>query len=233
MLILYKIMLSMCLDLTNRLLLVTFIASVIATGSSFGQTVGYARRAKKMNEFAEQWFEGEVTFKNGKTILCELAYNPLLPEGLVKIADGDRILTETVHNLESFSYYDLNTASDHTYYSLEINSRQRAFMELLYETPHYAILGKRKVEFESQHWIYDPYTMAGRAYHRTKMKKNYQRYFFDMETGELLELGPKEVIELTGDKKREIKKFIRANKLKFNTTADYITVLDEYHRLTE
>jgi hypothetical protein len=107
----------------------------------------------------------------------------LLPEGLVKIADGDRILTETVYSLESFSYYDLNTASDHTYY--------------------------------------------------TKMKKNYQRYFFDMETGELCELGPKKVIELAGDKKKEIKKFIRTNKLKLNTTADYIAVLDEYHRLTE
>ena len=47
MLILYKIMLSMCLDLTNKLSLVTFIALVITTSPSFGQTVGYARRAKK------------------------------------------------------------------------------------------------------------------------------------------------------------------------------------------
>ena len=235
MLILYKIMLSMCLDLTNKLSLLTFIALVIATSSSFGQTVGYARDAKEMNEFADQWFEGEVTFKNGETILCELSYNPLVPEGLVKIADGDRILTETVYSLESFSYYDPIANSDHTYYPLEIGNRKRAFIELLHENSHYSILGRKEIELENQHWEWYlvPGIVAQGGYHRTKLEENYQRYLFDIETGELRELGPKKVIELTGNKKKEIKKFIRANKLKFNTTADYIAVLNEYHRLTK
>lgn len=59
------------------------------------------------------------------------------------------------------------------------------------------------------------------AYRRTE--KNYQYYIFDMEAGELYEL----------DRKKEIKKFIRANKLKFRATSDYVAVLDEYHRLTK
>ncbi len=230
-----------------------------------------------MNEFADQWFDGEVTYKNGETILCELSYNPLVPEGLVKIADGDQILTETVYSVESFSFYDSGASSDHTYYSIQIGSRQRMFIELLHESPDYSILGRREILAKKQyHTIHLPtsptspsgaaidfkgtvpqvgesqhsslsskvttipnqngtfggFAMKG-AYRRTRLEKNYQYYIFDMETGELYELDRKKVIDMTNDKKKEIKKFIRANKLKFNTTADYIAVLDEYHRLTE
>ncbi len=69
-----------------------------------------------MNEFPDQWLEREVTFKNEKTILCELSYNPLVPEGLVKMADGNKILTETMYSLDSFSFYNPYKATDHTYY---------------------------------------------------------------------------------------------------------------------
>lgn len=240
------------------------------------QKIGHARSAKKMNEFADQWFEGEVTYKNGETILCELSYNPLVPEGLVKIADGDRILTETVYSLESFSFYDPGAFSDHTYYSIQIGSRQRMFIELLHESPHYSILGRREIIAEKQyHNIYLPtspsnlgevvvnsngavprvgqpssfsevttvtgvnqnggfngFAMKG-GYRRTRLEKNYQHYVFDMETGELYELSRKKVMEMTNDEKKEIKQFIRTNKIKFRTTADYILVLDAYCQLIQ
>ncbi|MGB3779040.1 MAG: hypothetical protein WA960_11830 [Tunicatimonas sp.] len=265
------------LNLTNKFLLATAIALVIITGPTFGQKIEYARRAKKMNEFADQWFEGEVTYKNGETILCELSYNPLVPEGLVKIMDGNRILTETVYSLESFTFYDFKATADHTYYSLQIGSRQRMFIELLHENPDYSILGRREILAKKQyHTIYLPtsptspseavtnfkgavpkvgdsqyssfssevttipnqnslsggFAMKG-AYRRTRLEKNYQYYIFDMETGKLYELDRKKVIDMTNDKKKEIKQFIRANKLKFRATSDYIAVLDEYHRLTK
>ncbi len=230
-----------------------------------------------MNKFADQWFEGEVTYKNGETILCKLSYNPLVPEGLVKIADGNRILTETVYSLETFSFYDSKASSDHTYHSIQIGSRQRMFVELLHESPNYSILGRREISAKKQyHTIYFPTSPASPsetvinfkgkvpqvkgyksssfssevttipnrngisggfavkgAYRRTRLEKNYQHYMFDMETGGLYELDRKKLINITRNKKKEIKEFIRTNKLKFHTTADYIAVLDRYHQLTK
>lgn len=231
----------------------------ISSGSIFGQKVKRTRNVKEMNEFADQWLEGEVTYKNGKTILCELSYNPLVPEGLVKIADGNRILTETAYSLESFSFYNSYDASDRTYYSLKIGSRQRAFIELLYESPSYSILGRREIGFIKHHseapheshshsilgkreinhkkryWerYFHSGMIGGEGRQRTKLEKHYQRYYFDMETGELQALDREKVIELTEGKKKEIKQFIRDNKLRFNDTVSYISVLDEYHRLTK
>ncbi len=109
-------------------------------------------------------------------------------------------------------------------------------MELLYESPSYAILGKREVKFNVppryvrilEFVAYQPPSLKKDH----PLKKNYQRYLLNMETGELRELGHKKVIELASDKK-EIKRFIRVNKLRFNTTDDYIAVLDKYHRLTK
>ena len=247
-----------------RLIFVVTMIMVISPKPTFGQKIKYARGAKMMNEFADQWFEGEATYKNGETVLCELSYNPLVPEGLVKIMDGDRILTETAYSLESFTFYDFKAAADHTYYSLQIGSRQRMFIELLHEGPHYSLLGRREILAKKQYRnIYLPASPSSTeiavgyqplegppltgptydntfggvpmtsVYRRTKLEKNYQRYLFDMETGDMHVLGPKEVIKLTEDKKKEVKQFIRANKIKFRATADYIAVLDEYYRLTQ
>jgi hypothetical protein len=39
---------------------------------------------KKLEKF-DVWYYGEVTFKDGKTMECEFTFNPLVPEGILKI----------------------------------------------------------------------------------------------------------------------------------------------------
>ena len=148
----------------------------------------------------------------------------------MKIGDGDNILTETAYSIDRFTFYDHKATADHTYYSLPINGRGRIFVELLYETHRHAIVGRREAEIDKFEYHF---SVGLGDYYLPNLKTCYQWYLVDMETNIMREMDSKRIFTLMNGKKKELKKFVRANKLKFKTTADYIAVLDEYHRLTK
>ena len=212
---------------------VGLLLGVMGVIPSYGQGVSYARRAEKMNRIVDEWMEGEVTFKDGETILCRLSYNPLVPEGLLKISDGDKIITSTAFDIESFTCYDYDASIDHTYVSFPVTKRNRVFAQLLYEGSRYALLGRKSARITKEYWNTDPRTYSTGSYFGTRIKPYYQYVLFSFATSDFQVLTRKDLLRITADRKQEVKAFIRANRLKFRHTEDYVAVLREYERLIE
>ena len=203
------------------------VASILNISSLYGQSAQYARNYKQINKIVDNWVWGEVTFKDGETVRCEFAYNPLVPEGLLKIKDESKVTTMTAFNVERFTFYDDTT--QYTYYSLPIVRRNRAFAQLLYEGPRYALLGRKSAQVYSE----TSDLINGIILPKSKVKLNYQRVLFDFKNGNSYVISRKELLWHLSDKKKEIKAFIRANRLKFKDNESYIQVMQEYERLTQ
>jgi len=204
-----------------------------------------AKNIEHLNEMIDEWYEGEVTFWNGTTIFCQLSYSPLVPEGLVKIADGDLIRVLTVHDVESFSFYNQDTYSDHTYYSLPLINNRLMFAELLYEDCFYAILGSRSMVAEITNYVPGPTGTVARSYEyvnmsyasiyrpnaasATKFITDYRWFLADIENHVAYDFN----LNVLEDQQKELRKFIRANKLQFETVEDYIAVVKKYEDLSD
>ena len=204
-----------------------------------------AKSIEHLNEMTDHWFEGEVTFWNGKTIFCQLSYSPLVPEGMVKIADGDLIRVVTVHDVESFSFYNHDTYTDHTYYVLPLINNRLMFAELLYEDCFYAILGSKSMLAEITNYLPGPsagtisrsfeyvnmsYADAyrGNAATATKFIMDYRWFLIDIKEGKAYDF----TLDPLESEKKKLKKFISTNNLQFETLDDYIAVIQQYENLT-
>ncbi len=96
-------------------------------------------------------------YKNGRTILCELSYNPLFLKDLLRLVDGDRILTETVYSLESFPSMILRQLRSHLLFSSDRESATYVYGVASRKLLHYSILGRRERLAKKQyHTIYLP-----------------------------------------------------------------------------
>lgn len=196
----------------------------------YSQQVGYARGVKGINQRVDEWVEGEVVFRSGESKQCTFSYNPLVPEGLLKIAEEDRTLTGTVFSVERFSFYDQKTGRTHTYFSLPIDQRQRIFAELWYDDAQYSILGRKLAWVEKQYWNTSPVT---RTYIQSRVKTWYRQMVLDKKHQETYLLTSKNLIHHMKDKRKEIKQFIKTSKFTFENINDYIAILKEYQRLTQ
>ena len=202
------------------------------------------KNMEQLSEVVDQWYEGEVTFWSGRTLLCQLSYSPLVPEGLVKVADGDLTRVLTVYDIESFSFYNHDTYTDHTYYSLPLINNRPMFVELLYEDCFYAILGSRSIVAEITNYVPGPGGAMSRSYEyvnmsyahayqanaasATKFIMDYRWFLVDVENHQAHDFN----LNALDDQRKELRKFVRANKLQFDTVEDYIAVVQKYEDLT-
>ncbi|MEM6844840.1 MAG: hypothetical protein AAF632_21675, partial [Bacteroidota bacterium] len=204
-----------------------------------------AKSIEHLNEMTDRWLEGEVTFWNGETIFCQLSYSPLVPEGMVKIMEDNLIRALTVHDVESFSFYNHDTYTNHTYYALPLINDRLMFAELLYEDCYYAILGSRSLLAEITNYLPGPsagtvsrsfeyvnmsYADAyrGNAATTTKFIMDYRWFLIDVKQGQAYDFS----LDALDDQRKKLRKFIRANNLEFETLNDYIKVVQQYENLT-
>lgn len=190
----------------------------------FGQGVDYSKSPEKLNKQVDEWVNGKVVFIDGTSLFCELSYNPLIPEGLLKVKDGNKIVTYDVFDVEYFTFNDSRDASEHKYISLPINNRNNVFVELLLDNQYFTLLGRKTIRiFKNTQYNYTT----------SRIKTYYQRFIYDMETEKFHLLQKKSFLVLMEDKKVEIKQFLKEHKLNFRDTKDYILVIKEYERLRE
>ncbi len=145
-----------------------------------------------------------------------------MPEGLLKVEEGNKIIAYTVFDIEYFTYTDKKDASEHKYISLPVNNRNNIFVELILDNPYFTLLGRKSI-LVIKNTQYN--------YTSSRIKPIYQRYIFDMKTEKYHILVKKSFLILMDDKKTDMKKFIKEKNLKFKDTKDYILVVMEYERL--
>ena len=185
------------------------------------------------------WIEGKVTFKNGETQYCVLNYDATVSEGLLQMKEGKRILTYTVKDVESFSFFDDYTGRWRKFYAFPLYLVQGGvvrdfFMELVYSGSQWSILRKK------ERWIgsltYKTLSPESYIIQRTEKKFKYARYYeicylLNMETGEIEELTKDLFFASINDKKQEVKAYVKENRLRFHTVEDYVDLLHYYHQL--
>ena len=185
------------------------------------------------------WIEGKVTFKNGETQYCMLNYDATVSEGLLQVKESKKILTYTVKDVESFSFFDDRAEQWRRFYSFPLylvpNGVSRDFfMELVYNGERWSILRKK------ERWVgsraYQTLSPENYLWQRPEKKVKYARYYqicymLDMETGRIEELTKELFLGAISDKEQKVKEFMKENRLRLHTIDDYVSLLDYYHQL--
>lgn len=185
------------------------------------------------------WIEGKVTFKNGETQYCVLNYDATVSEGLLQIKEGKKTLTYTVKDVATFSFFDDYAGCWRKFYAFPLCLIQGGvtrdfFMEVVYNGSRWSILRKK------ERWVgsltYRALSPESYFVQRPEKKVKYARYYeicymLDMESGEIEELTKSLFFASIDDKKKEIRNYIKENRLRFHTVEDFVSLLDYYHRL--
>ena len=208
----------------NRLLIYVILFYALST-DLFGQKVNRSIMSDKEVSLFDEWVEGSVTFKDGQTMYCEFSYNPLVPEGMLKIKNNDKIITGTVYNVFSFSYYSNDSTFEHRYYSVPVSPNNRVFLEFIFDNSDFALYGHKSLKIGKYSGYY--------SYSSTSIEGIYQVYMFNKSSGKSFPITSKEFFTMMDDKYVAIRKFIKENKIKFKNSYDYIKVVNEYIRLNE
>lgn len=187
------------------------------------------------------WIEGKVTFKNGHTQYCVLNYDATVSEGLLQVKEDRQLLTYSVREVESFSFFDDYAGQWRRFYSVPLyltsgRVTRNFFMELVYHGPRWSILRKK------ERWVgsYTYQVLLPESYviQRPEKKIKYARYYevsylLNMETGEIEELTEDALRTAVSDRQPAMRAYIKAHRLRFHTMDDFVEVLDYYHRLPQ
>ena len=151
-------------------------------------------------------FYASDSFQNGTIIYDGVKYNnvkmayDLVIDGLIIKAYHDLNLKLVTEKINSFSF------SNHMFVRIEHDSTtskmRTGFYEVIYNGS-VTVLSKRKKQLENSFRAEDPYKFAEYEYNYIKKGDNY--FIIDNKNS---------LIEVFGDQKDEIKKFIRKNKIK-------------------
>lgn len=185
------------------------------------------------------WIEGKVTFKNGETQYCVLNYDATVSEGLLQIRENQKILTYSVKEVESFSFFDDYVGHWRRFYAFPLylvrgGVTRDFFMELVYHGAQWSILRKK------ERWVgsYTYQMLSPESYfvRRPVKKLKYARYYeicylLDMKTGKIEELTRDLLLASTQDQQTAIKDYIKEHRLRFHTVEDFVYLLEYYHQL--
>lgn len=197
------------------------IICIINVTPHYSQGENHSSSPKQLNHQVDEWVFGKVVFVNGSKTECEFSYNPLVPEGLLKVRQGPKINTYSAFNVDYFSYHD-EDGTEHKYVSLPVTGRNKIFIELIYEDPTFTFLGRKSIQI-NKHSQY--------GYTSSSIRNTYERYVHVNSSKNFISLFPYTLSDIMKDKKKEIKRFIKANKIKFKTNNEYILVFKEYQEL--
>ena len=186
------------------------------------------------------WIEGKVTFKNGETQYGVLNYDATVSEGLLQVKNSQRILTYTVKDVESFSFFDDHTEQWRRFYAFPLYLVQGGvvrdfFMEVVYRGKQWSIL--RKKERWAGSLAYQKLSPESYVLQRPKAKLKYARYheicyLLNMETGEIEEMTKELFLTSLSSQAQKLKDYRKETRLRLHTIEDYITLLDYYHQLS-
>jgi hypothetical protein len=180
----------------------------------------------KAQEFAfEYWHDGKMVLEIGDTLKGKLKYN--LQTDLLQLEANNKIETFTSRKVVFFEIFDGTVKRYRQFYSLPYTTSAQykapVFFELL-EEGKITLLSRESLEYRTYSSFYYG------SYSRLVMA---DKFFFLKENGTIQELGSKKggLIDLLENRREEIEKFIKANKLKIDNKYDAAKVVGYYNSL--
>jgi len=170
--------------------------------------------------FQPDWTPGMVVLETDDTVACILRYNQLVPEGLLQVREGETILTLSVRDVKSFSFYDLRRERYRKFYTLSVpvngGLSREMFFEYIYGNDKVSILNHKTMGLARGYMEYTPF--------KQPIPIN-KPYFLNCRTGELLPVTAENALSLL-DKKKLVKDFIEENHIRFRKMSDYVRIFE-------
>jgi len=180
---------------------------------------------------SELWHDGKMVLDNGDTLRGMLKYD--LDQNVVQYATGNKQADAySARNVLFFEIFDETVHKYRQFYALPYNHvpnyKTQMFFELL-EEGKVTLLSREKLEYKSMgSYMYGGY--YGGPYQRLVLT---YAYFLMAEDGTLEAFrGTKnDLLGLMGDRKKEVQKFVRANKLDYDDKYDVARMIKYYNSL--
>jgi hypothetical protein len=173
--------------------------------------------------FYPDWTPGVVVLETDDTVACTLRYSQMVPEGLLQVADGDNILTLSVKDVKSFSFFDAHRNRYRKFFTLSIpldgKKSREMFLEYIYGNERVSILNHKTMGLAHAYMEFTPF--------KQPVPLNRQ-YLLDCRTGRLMPISEKSALSLLG-KRQQVANYIRQNDIRFRKLSDYVKIF-EYDR---
>lgn len=179
-------------------------------------------------EFAfEFWHDGKIVLENGDTLKGKVKYN--MQTDLVQLDINDQYTSYTARKILSFEIYDKTVRRYRNMYSLPYATsgeyKAPVFFELL-EEGKITLLCREALEYRtysSSFYYYSNYTRLTVVY----------KYFLLKENGDIVPFNGRknDWMDLMDDRKEEVQKFVRSNRLDFDEKYDLSRIIAYYNSL--
>jgi len=178
---------------------------------------------------SEFWHPGKMVLINGDTISGEVKYD--LETGLVQINGEGRLMTYSARKIFYFEIFDVTVENYRQFYALPYdlvnNYKTPTLFEVVYEG-RVTLLAREAIVSETS----NSYYWSGGTYSRLVL--NYD-YFVLRKNGEIIYYNKKlgTLLDLLKDRQREMKDYIRKNKLKTDDKSDLARIFAYYNAILD
>jgi hypothetical protein len=183
-------------------------------------SITHAQTGNSSN-FSLSWSHGQVFFKSGDTLSCNLRFNQNAGHHVLQVSEEGVVVTLPIKDVQSFSYFDSvkSRTRNFTAFKNQHHVAQEYYMERIYADPMFSILNHKTIEVPDElHFI----RFIG------KPVKTYKKYIQYQPTGKLVPLSRESLLLLLQPKREQILSFVKDHGLRFRRVSDFIRVL-EYH----
>lgn len=173
--------------------------------------------------FFPDWTPGMVVLETNDTVNCTLRYNQMVPEGLLQVLDGEKILTLSVKDVKCFFFFDDRKNRYRKFYTLSVPMNgyvhREMFLEYVYGNDRVTILNHKTMGLAHGYMEFTPFK------HPVPVNK---LYLLNGQTGELLPISEENALSVL-EKKQQVAGFIESAGIRFRKLSDYVKVF-EYDR---
>lgn len=178
---------------------------------------------------SEVWHEGKVVLIEGDTLVGQVKYN--LETDLVQFTrDRRTIKTFTARKLLFFEIFDSLSNTYRQFYALPYSIRNNYKAPVIFEVhlqgTELSMLSREKIEHQVSNY---PYSMSG-TYSRMVLVYTYYLLKPDGSISQVTS-KKKDLIWIMNKKSGEMKKFIKANRIRPDRRADLIKAVAYYNSL--
>jgi hypothetical protein len=169
-------------------------------------------------QYFPDWTPGLVVLETNDTVMCDLRFNQLVPEGLLQVLDGGNVLTLSVKDVKGFMFFDPRKNKYRKFFTLSVPLNglvsREIFLEYIYGNAHVSILNHKTMGLPHAYLEYTPLKQP------VPLSK---QYLLDCRTGKLMPISQENALSLLS-KKDQVAGFIEKNGIRFRKLSDYVKV---------
>jgi hypothetical protein len=180
----------------------------------------------KVDGMFVNWTKGQMLFDTGDSINCDIRFDQLNQNMDVRYQGVD--LEIPFADITSFNFYDSAKRRSRYFEKVVVQSGKVVLMEYLFKSKKASLLEERFIR--KFHMAYrDPLTLDKREFRITMPVE--KKFLYNAVTKDALLMSRSNLLIITKDKAREMRKFIDENRLRLETDDDFIVALKHYDLL--